>query len=149
MLQRYLKTSRLTAVTAVFQRAVVVNSRAVPVPWKVIKNGQRNGHGTRATGTVEPWPRARAAALVVEYKELENRTEKSWTEVRSRVRWTMEGGPIDPVIDTATAPLSSFRPRLEPNSTAPVAAVTPWATQLSCHSQLNRMVVLAVAFPSD
>jgi hypothetical protein len=61
----HLKTSRSTAVTAVFQRAVVVNSRAVPVPWKVPKDGQRNGHGTRATGAVEPWPRARAAALGV------------------------------------------------------------------------------------
>jgi hypothetical protein len=31
------KPSRPTAVTAVFQRAVVVKSRAVPVPWKVEK----------------------------------------------------------------------------------------------------------------
>jgi hypothetical protein len=41
----HLKTPRSTAVTAVFQRAVVVNSRAVPVPWKVAKNCRRNGHG--------------------------------------------------------------------------------------------------------
>ncbi|KAJ6542144.1 hypothetical protein DFH09DRAFT_1392762 [Mycena vulgaris] len=52
------KTSRSTAVTAVFQRAVKVQTRAVPVPLNSGKNGRRNGHGTRATGAVEPWPRA-------------------------------------------------------------------------------------------
>jgi hypothetical protein len=59
------KTTRSTAVTAVFQQAVVVNSRAVPVPWKVSKRRRRNGHGTRAMGAVEPWPRAQAAALTI------------------------------------------------------------------------------------
>jgi hypothetical protein len=37
-LHMHSETPRLTAVTAVFQRAVRVNSRAVPVPWKVAKN---------------------------------------------------------------------------------------------------------------
>jgi hypothetical protein len=54
--QVYSKTSRSTAVTAVFQWAVVVKSRAVPVPWKVEKICRQNGHGTRATGAVEPVP---------------------------------------------------------------------------------------------
>jgi hypothetical protein len=40
-----------------------VRNRAVAVPLSRNKNGQRNGHGTRATGAVEPWPRSRAAAL--------------------------------------------------------------------------------------
>ncbi|KAJ6575732.1 hypothetical protein DFH09DRAFT_1078672 [Mycena vulgaris] len=42
-----------------------VQTRAVPVPLSSGKNGRRNGHGTRATGAVEPWPRSRAAALLV------------------------------------------------------------------------------------
>ncbi|KAJ6560745.1 hypothetical protein DFH09DRAFT_1083219 [Mycena vulgaris] len=37
--------------------------RCKPVPLNSGKNGRRNGHGNRATGAVEPWPRSRAAAL--------------------------------------------------------------------------------------
>jgi hypothetical protein len=32
-------------------------------PLNFRKNVLRNGHGTRRTGTVQPWPRSRAAAL--------------------------------------------------------------------------------------
>ncbi|KAF8212917.1 hypothetical protein K438DRAFT_1751331 [Mycena galopus ATCC 62051] len=59
------KRTRGTAVTAVFRRAVSTETRAVTVPWTTQENCQRNGHGTRATGAVEPWPRSRAAALDV------------------------------------------------------------------------------------
>ncbi|KAJ7206929.1 hypothetical protein B0H12DRAFT_1080114 [Mycena haematopus] len=47
--------TRVTAVTAVFQRSVVAVTRAVTVPWWSSQNLRRNGHGTRATGAVEPW----------------------------------------------------------------------------------------------
>ncbi|KAJ6563359.1 hypothetical protein DFH09DRAFT_1082415 [Mycena vulgaris] len=46
-----------------------VQTRAVPVPLSSGKNGRRNGHGTRVTGAVEPWPRSRAAALEVRGSE--------------------------------------------------------------------------------
>ncbi|KAJ6600243.1 hypothetical protein B0H10DRAFT_2230963 [Mycena sp. CBHHK59/15] len=59
----WLKLTRATAVTAVFQRAVGKRTRAVTVPLTTPENPQRNGHGTRGTAAVEPWPRARAAAL--------------------------------------------------------------------------------------
>jgi hypothetical protein len=42
-----------------------VGNRAVAVPLSRRKNSQRNGHGTRGTGAVEPWPRSRAAALAM------------------------------------------------------------------------------------
>ncbi|KAJ7207707.1 hypothetical protein B0H12DRAFT_1080004 [Mycena haematopus] len=48
--------TRATAVTAVFRRPVVAVIRAVPVPWLRPGNHRRNGHGTRATGAVDPWP---------------------------------------------------------------------------------------------
>ncbi|KAJ6554295.1 hypothetical protein B0H19DRAFT_1071712 [Mycena capillaripes] len=48
-----LKNLPFDAVTAMFQRAVVANSRALTVLWKFAKNGQRNGHGPRATGAAK------------------------------------------------------------------------------------------------
>ncbi|KAF8185804.1 hypothetical protein K438DRAFT_1765590 [Mycena galopus ATCC 62051] len=47
--------TRATAVTAVFQRPVEAVTRAVTVLWLSSKNLRWNGHGTCATGAVEPW----------------------------------------------------------------------------------------------
>ncbi|KAJ7924082.1 hypothetical protein B0H13DRAFT_2398574 [Mycena leptocephala] len=57
-----------------------------------------------------------------------------------RAKWqliTAEPRLYRPQYTVRRAPLWSI-------STAPVASVTFWATQLPCHSQLNRIVVLAV-----
>jgi hypothetical protein len=58
----WLRLTRATAFTAVFQRAVENRARVVTVPSRTPENPQRNGHGTRGTAAVEPW--ARAAALL-------------------------------------------------------------------------------------